>query len=516
MRWNPIRFAITSVAICLLCVLPFGNYFGVASWAINVRQGYAQNLHIPPVLTSTNNLPSQLPSAQRWLNHVQNELLPFWTMPTALGDPIGNFPSVRCNDGTLLDQNNPCPEIKDHSWLMRNRNYVVSLSRQIYGYGVAFHLTGDPNYLQYAKAGVDYLRQNSFDRKHGGTYTSWDGETKSWQPAVEYRNPQELAYSLLGISFYYYLTRDPEVLPDILAVKDYILKTYYNPRLKALQWQLKDGDKKKALDKRLTAQLDQMNAYMVLITPILPEPYQAEWKQDLVHISNIMLDQFYSPKENLFFYSANSPLDRDIQNKKIDFGHTIKAMWMIRMAGLLSDNQTLVKFAEKNGPKVLKRAYLSKSGSWASEINPGGKLNANKAWWIYAELDQFAASLALENPSLASYLPKTYDYWFKYFVDHKYGEVWNGVDDSTNAPIHDYPKQWPWKNAYHSLEHALIGYITTCQFHHEPVILYYAFKQMPADNTIRPYFYKGKIDKIEPVTHQETDSLYRIKFSDIH
>ncbi|MEG4107973.1 AGE family epimerase/isomerase [Microcoleus sp. S13_C5] len=516
MRWNPIQFTITSLAVCFLCVLPFGSYFEVASWATNARQGYSPHQVILPLLTSTDHIPSQLPTAQRWLNHVQNELLPFWTMPTALGDPIGNFPSIRCNDGTLLDRSNPCPEIKDNSWLMMERNYVVSISRQIYGYGVAFHLTGDPKYLQYAKAGVDYLRHNSFDRKHGGTYAFWDGETKSWQPSLEYRNPQELAYSLLGISFYYYLTRDPEVLPDILAVKDYIFKTYYNPKLKALQWQLKDGDGGKALDKHLTAQLDQMNAYMVLITPLLPETYQAEWKQDLVTISNIMLEQFYSPNDNLFFYAANSPLDRDIQNTKVDFGHTIKAMWMIRMAGLLSGNQTLVKFAEKNGPKVLERAYLSKSGSWASEINQGGKVNINKDWWIYAELDQFTASLALENPSLAIYLPQTYDYWFNYFVDRKYGEVWTGVDGSTNKNLQELPKQWPWKNAYHSFEHALMGYITTCQFHQEPVVLYYAFKQMPSVNTIEPYFYKGKIDKIEPVTNQETDSLYRIKFSDIH
>ena len=170
MRWNLIRFTITSVAVYLLCILPFGSYFGVASWATNARQDYSRHQVIQPTLTSTNNLPSQLPTQERWLNHVQNELLPFWTMPTALGDPIGNFPSVRCDDGTLLDRSHPCPEMKDNSWLLKNRNYVVSISRQIYGYGVAFHLTGNPKYLQYAKAGVDYLRQNSFDRKHGGTY----------------------------------------------------------------------------------------------------------------------------------------------------------------------------------------------------------------------------------------------------------------------------------------------------------------------------------------------------------
>jgi hypothetical protein len=224
-----------------------------------------------------------LPTAQRWMFHLQHELLPFWTLPTALGKPIGNFPSVRCDDGSLLDRNHPCPEIKDNTWLMMNRQYTVSLSRQIYTYGVAFHMTGDIQYLEYAKAGVDYLRQNAFDRKRGGAYSFWDGESQSWKPAFEYRNPQELAYALLGIGFYYYLTRDSEVLRDILETKEFIFKTYYNSDLDLLQWHLQDGNDGKALDKELVAQLDQLNAYMLLLTPILPEPYQTEWKHDMIN-----------------------------------------------------------------------------------------------------------------------------------------------------------------------------------------------------------------------------------------
>ena len=31
-------------------------------------------------------------------------------------------------------------------------------------------------------------------------------------------------------------------------------------------------------DLRLVAQLDQMNTYLVLLTPMLSEPFQSEWK----------------------------------------------------------------------------------------------------------------------------------------------------------------------------------------------------------------------------------------------
>lgn len=463
----------------------------------------------------SHNLVVSHPTPQRWMYHLQHELLPFWKLPKVRGETISGFQSVRCNDGSLLDRNHPCGEIKDNPWLMQDRQYVVSLSRQIYAYGVAFQMTGDTQYLEYAKAGVNYLRQNVFDREQGGTYAFWDNKSQSWEPAFEYRNPQELAYSLLGLGFYYYLTRDSEVLQDIIATKEFIFKTYYNSELDLLQWQLQDGNGRNALDKQLVAQLDQLNAYMLLLTPILPEPYQTEWKQDMIKLSNIMIDQFYSPQENLFLLSANSPKDQNIQQTDIDFGHTIKTMWMMRMIGLLTGESDLVSFVNENAPQVLERAYLPESGSWGSGITQGGDIDINKNWWVYAELNQFTASVALENPLLISYLPQTYSYWFNYFVDREYGEVWSGVNGLTNRPLNDVPKQWPWKNLYHSTEHTLVGYITASQLHGKPVSLYYAFEKKPSVDTIHPYFYQGKVDEIETISNQETVTIYRITFSDI-
>jgi hypothetical protein len=231
-------------------------------------------------------------------------------------------------------------------------------------------------------------------------------------------------------------------------------------------------------------------------------------------LSKIMINQFYSPKENLFFSSINSPSDRDIRQTDVDFGHTIKAMCMIRMIGLLTGESSLVSFVNENGPKVLERAYLPESGSWASGIKRGNT-DVDKNWWVYAELDQFTASVALENPSLISYLPQTYYYWFTYFVDREHGEVWSKVNGSTNQPLNEMPKQQPWKNGYHSSEHALIGYITASQLHGEPVSLHYAFKRVPAVDTIRPYFYRGTIDRIETISDRERATIYRVKFSNI-
>jgi mannose/cellobiose epimerase-like protein (N-acyl-D-glucosamine 2-epimerase family) len=467
-----------------------------------------------PATAPNAGLPANLPDGPRWLQHLNEDLLPFWTNEAALGQPVGNFPSTRCNDGSALDRANPCPEIKDNGWLMQDRNYVVSMSRQTFGYGVAFHLTGDLRYLRWAKAGVDYLRANAFDKSGGGTFAYWDGEAQAWGPEPAFRNPQELAYALLGIGFYYYLTRDPDVLPDLLKAKDHIFKRYYNADLNALQWMIESSGGAQATDRKLVAQLDQLNAYMVLLTPLLPEPERAQWQKDMVTLAEIMRDEFYSPEDNLFFLAVNAPEDRSLKTAGTDLGHSIKAFWMTRFVGLMADRPDLVTFAETNGPKLLERAFLPDTGSWGSTVAKGGQVNPDKDWWMYAELNQFAATMALQDIAQARYLPPASEYYFKHFVDPQYGEVWTGVDAATNQPITDLPKAWPWKSAYHSVEHALVGYITAQQLYGQPVTLHYAFDMTPQSQSIQPYFFRGDLRGLD-VLSRDGVTVYTAQFTNV-
>lgn len=450
-----------------------------------------------------------LPTGDRWISHLQNELLTFWDQPTALGSPQGNFPSTRCDNGSTLDFKNPCPEIKGNYYLLTPIRYLVSESRQAYGYGVAFHLTGDPKYLAYMKAGIDYIRANAIDRDGGGMYTQQDLTTGQWGPKREFRNPQELGYGLLGMAFYYYLTRDPTVLPDILAIKDYIFTNYYNSSLNTLQWQLADDGSHQWQNKQLVAALDQMNTYLVLLAPILPEPYQSDWKNTIHSLAYIIIDNFYSSDSGLIFLNATNPSDTDLTKSGTDYGHNAKALWMIRWTGLLTGDDYLVQFAETQGTQLFQRAYLTDQQTWAQGILPGGATDLNKTWWIHAELDQYAATLSLKDPSFGQYLPQTNDFWFQYFVDHQYGEVWTDLN-AANAPQHDEPKQWPWKNAYHSFEHPLVGYITSQQWYGQPATLYYGFDQLPDLSQIHPYYFSGSISQV-----QGSSGLWAVTFQRI-
>lgn len=477
----------------------------LAATGVLLATGFAQ--------TGGSSYPGNLPTGDRWIQHLTSDLLPFWTVPAALGNPPGSFPSVRCDDGSLLDYKKPCAPIAGNSYLLTPAQYLVSVSRQTYGYGVAYHLTGDTKYLGYMKAGVDYIRQNAVDRTGGGMFTMFDLKSNTWGPRRELRNAQELGYGLLGLAMYYYLTRDDQVLPDILAIKNYIAGTYYNPALGTMQWTLQNNGTERFDQKQLVADLDQMNTYLVLLTPILPEPQRTEWRQTLAQLVRSILGTFYSPGDHLFFTSANTPQDRNLAFSGVDFGHTSKALWMMRWTGLMLGDQGLVSFSEAAGRGLFDRAYLPEDGSWAEGVLPGGEIDKNKNWWVFAELDQFSGTLALGDPGTGRYLPQTAAYWFEHFVDPQYGEVWNGVNYQTNTPQRDYPKAWAWKSAYHSFEHVLVGYITAQYLRGQPAKLYYAFEKPVDQALIHPYYFPGAIQSVE-VTNDDAGNQYQgITFS---
>jgi mannose/cellobiose epimerase-like protein (N-acyl-D-glucosamine 2-epimerase family) len=460
-----------------------------------------------------------LPDGQRWLDHLNQDLLPFWTMPEALGNPIGNFPTYRCNDGSLFNPAKPCPELADPDpsvagIIKLDRDYTRMKNRQVFAYGIAYHLTGNPEYLRLAKAGTDWLRRNAIERKNGrilGAYTYFSEPGHVPGPDIAQRTSQDLAYAATGLGFYYYLTRDPAVLKDVVALKDYIFRTYYDSGRDILTWvkvPSPDGDKTNQLE--LVGQLDQVYAYMMWLTPTLPEPLRTQWKTDLQHLARIMVGQFFSPRESMMWGAITDTATRRLGTDHTDFGHTVKTLWLIYEIGKLNDDAALMDFGRVHAARILERAYIERTGSWARRIDAQGKLDEDKEWWILCELDQVAGTLGLLDPGYARYLPRTYDYYFTYMVDHEHHEVWhwvNAVDDQPNRRI---PKQHSWKNSLHSFEHALVGYMVGQQMHAEPVTLYFAFSRLPPEDRIAPYFFQGKVNSVD-----RTESGYRVTFSDL-
>ncbi|MBU0680723.1 MAG: hypothetical protein KKD73_04805 [Proteobacteria bacterium] len=469
-----------------------------------VASPFVDNTHTIQVV-DVRSIIEALPTGDRWLRHLNDDLLKFWDMKTATGEPLGNFPTYRCNDGTLYDGNNRCPELEhaDPGIVKLDRDYTRAKSRQVFAYGISYHLTGEEKYLVYAKAGGDWLLDNAIDA-YGAASWFKDGQP---QPLKLQRTSQDMAYAVSGLGFLYYLTHDDKYLSAVIVLKNYIFSTYFDPDWGLLRWVKEanaDGDK---IDqKELVSQLDQVYGYMLWTTMALPEgKLKQEWLADLQYLAVAMRNQFFSDTYGLYWGAITDMKHRNIadfankENPHTDFGHSIKTLWLTYRIGLLTEDSSLVNFALPRMQNIIERAYIEETGSWARGFKPGAPNSKswvrdnNKEWWSLAELDQASATLALVDPTFARVLPQTYDYWFEYMVDHEHGGVWHMVNADDNKPDLSIPKQHSWKNAFHVFEHALVGYLTSQQLHDKQMTLYYAFKQDVVDSEIHPYLFFGEI-----------------------
>ncbi|MDJ0677655.1 MAG: hypothetical protein QNJ36_20105 [Calothrix sp. MO_167.B42] len=503
------KIVVKKVLSLCLCVLFFLTSLGVpdAEALVESKQYPVNNIDL---------IINAVPKGDRWIQHLKEDLLPFWTPPTILEGINGNFATYRCNDGSLYNPSAPCTELADPvpGIVNLDREYVRSKSRQVFAYGIAYNLTGNSEYLQHAKDGVDFLKTYALDNSGlDGAYTYFDANdpTFAGKPGPENRVSQDMTYALSGLTFFYYLTRDPDVLQSIVNVKDYIFNTYYDKEWDLMAWVkqsfVDDGTEVSSEQRELVAQLDQVYAYMMLLTPILPTSFgidginlKEEWEKDLIHLATIMSEQFYAPDKNFFWGAITDSSQKKLGTDHTDFGHSIKTLWLIYEIGKLTGHYEFVLFTQEAAPKLLEAAYLE-DGTWGRRINEYGQVERDKEWWILAELDQVAATFSLRDPSYAQYLPTTYAYWFEYMVDHEHKGIWHWVNGADNKPDIHFPKQHSWKNAFHSFEHAMVGYLTGQEIHDLDSELYFAFKngqEIPDNIQIRPYTYAAKVKSVDP------------------
>ena len=450
-----------------------------------------------------------LPGGDVWVTHLSRDLAPFWLRPEALGSPAGAFPTFRCDDGSLVDPALPCGEILVAGpWVSSQlgREFTRMRSRQTYFYGVAYHLTGEERYLALAKAGVDHLRANAVDRDARSAVSWWKDGTAG--PPVDMRSSQDLAYANLGLAFYAYLTRDPEVLSDALLLYEGIFARYDDPSLGLLRWAA-GGLRGETARIELVSQLDQVNAYALLLASVAREPHRSRLRSDLARIARILTGRFWSEELGLFRGSLHDPLESGLGSRHTDFGHTVKALWMIERTGALLGDGELSAWARQRIPGVLSRAYLPRYGCWASGLRRDGSLDAGVTWWIAAELDQAAATLALTDRRYTGYLEKTYACWLERLVDRGDGEVWSWV--SLDDPARRGGKQHLWKNGYHSAEHALVSYLTSQELHGKPATLHFAFAKAPPADELRPYFFAGSPVRVEESALEGAPGLRRVR-----
>lgn len=430
--------------------------------------------------------PGALLDGAAWQRHASRDLLPYWREAGALGVPPGRFPTFRCDDGRAFEPARPCNELTHGpAWIRPElgRQYVRMQARQTFAYAVGFHLTGDPALLSLAAAGARDIRERALDAATGSAATFHDADGRP-QPPVGQRTTQDLAYAGLGLAAYWHLTRDPATLEALDRLHRHVM-SHFDAERGEMRWMLEGLE---ADRRELVAQLDLLNAYMVLVTPQLTGERRARWRADMARLVGAIRTHYCAGAAPRCLGTI-APGSEAPGARHNDYGHSGKAFWMVLLAARQLGDVDSAEWAATRARALLAEAFDPVHGTWASRWTASGP-EQGRSWWIHAELDQLAATLALDEAGPRAWLARSGPYWLRHFVDRERGEVHGGL--APDGTPHGGPTQHHWKNGYHSMEHALLGYLTAQALAGEPATLYYAIDRRAASG-LAPYLHAGQV-----------------------
>jgi len=420
-----------------------------------------------------------------WLRHLRQDLLPYWEMPEALGTPLGNFPTFRDQQG-LLD-----PE-------RGTFRGVSTLARGVYGYSVAFHLTGDERYLAYARAGLEWLDDHGFDAVRGGWYRNL---TETGDPEDPDGDKPLFDLASLGMAYgmYFNVTREPWAEAGLLGVRDLIFSQYHNPANNRY-FDARSADMSRTVDlggngRDLVNVLVPGTALLLPNADLLTDPARrAQFRNDLRRVTQALLGQHRNDTspETWWFWGRTGRIG-DHDTLQTDFGHTIKSHEMIHNA-----NQ---QFADRPwdalGPDrdvLLAKAWDESAGRWHEDLVDfaSGAVELDSNWWVHNEADQTLAALDLrEDFARSEWLARSAQGWLDTFVDPVFPhETWTRPLRDGTFPGGAAAKSARGKNMYHVFEHALVMYLHGRAMEGVPATLHYA---LPEDAALtaeaEPYWF---------------------------
>lgn len=430
-----------------------------------------------------------------WLTHHRDDLLPYWTMPSAQGAPTGNFPTRRGMDGSLQGSTDRKPRM---------------MGRQVFTYSIGFLLTGDEALLDLARAGNAWLLSHARDTARGGWFADLDAAGSPVGDPPKFA--QDMSYAAMGPAAYFYVTRDPQAEAALLATRDLL----FDP---ATFWDASSGRIKDGMNGALTAeaymspggpgswqlvaQLDPVTAFLLLVQPALSDPARrAQALGDLRALALLLRGSFW---RDGIFWGATGQIGAYGSNHT-DFGHILKAYWALLQIDKRLADRPLQAFLAQNAPATLQLAYDASNGRWAKLPTGATTVQYGSDWWAYAEGDQLAATLALHDPAWIAVLGRTAPSFLDDYVDRSRAarEVVPSIG-RTGAWVYAWPdtdtaKCNEWKNGFHAAEHALVLYLFGHWLAGTPAPLYFAFPtgQVTAlAASAHPYAFEGRVAAFE-------------------
>jgi cellobiose epimerase len=375
-----------------------------------------------------------------WKHQAVEDILPFWTVH-ARDTVYGGFK-------TYLDG----------EWkpTQDSRKYPSMISRHIFGYAVAYLLTGENKYLDIARDAKGWLIDNCWDREFGGWFDELD---EMGNPVLETKNMFVQVYAITGLAMYYFVTRDRHVLEyidhsnQLLEARawDKVYGGYYN--VMSRNWTVADNRK------TFAAQVAPVSGYLLFM-------YLATGDEQYIdqsgRIMDVVLDKMADPEQGWILenfdhawnYLPGSP-------DEVNIGHNLEVAWMLMRLALLQDDPVRLNQATEIVTLLERWGYDGDTGFWYATLMKDDPENHADFthWWIqaYGNMYSLYRYRTLDNESALTRFIEGAEAWENNFIDRESGGTWLSVH--INGDIMNPAKANRFKSSYHSLEHCLLNFI---------------------------------------------------------
>ena len=400
---------------------------------------------------------SRLIKAQEEIrNHLENELIPFWTA-RAVDKQYGGFLCRFDENGNLIET--------------ETEKSIISQTRLIWGFSNFYRYSKDPTHLEAARQGLEFFIKHFRDNQNGGWYwmTERDGTLKDSGKVL-----YGIAFAVYALSEYYLASGDKVGLEYACKTFDALQKHGFDVTNGGYCENLEEnwspcaegayaGDRK-----TLNTHMHIMEAF----TSLYQASKQKIHKRRLEETIELILTKMMHPKSGCCFaqfdlafnvipsLSIYRSWDYERQGEPLDtveedtcYGHNIEFGWLLVHAGdVLGKNHYYYKnHVRKLVDHALKYGVdYTHGGIYCSGPHEGPSTNTDKEFWENMEaLPGFlnAYDVLGDEKYLEAFL-LCWDFSNKYMINHEIGE-WIFLTKDNGEPIWNHLGN-NWKINYHS------------------------------------------------------------------
>jgi mannose/cellobiose epimerase-like protein (N-acyl-D-glucosamine 2-epimerase family) len=434
-----------------------------------------------------------------WWSSQARDLADFWIKTQFgegdIGDPVGYRTNIS-KTGTKRPES-------------VNLQETATISRLIYGLSSIYILNGSPRVLEAARQLVRYQRERMRIESPDGRYIYWLHAIRAGQPVLPSLFPDdagtiplyEQIYCLAGLTQFYRVTGDPEILSDIEKTVRFMDDFYWdygskNPleqgyfsHIHSGTFRVADATGQNALKKNWNSVGDHLPAYLENLYLGTRNPKYLERLRQLGTLIATHFPDPASPFVNERFDAAWKP-DHSYawqQNRGV-VGHNLKIAWCLTRLYHLTGDKKFLEVAKECGDEMLTHGQDTRRGGWydvierdADPVTGRHELvwHDRKAWWQQEQgiLGNYILFAETQDPKYLNSARAGAGFYNLVFPDHDDGDVFFDVQaDGTPYLLGDRADKGSHsKSGYHNMELTYFAHLyTNLLINKRPVTLHFA------------------------------------------